>query len=162
MPLINAVKGGKPALFTVHQLQELVAMNIANITFGYLQGISNVLRTGERSGVKAIAGGPMSVTRSGGLFTCASVMYISKSNYYVHHANAGDERLNDFQTATQALGAPLNDVSVVYAHPNQHDAEYRKSVNQIISWGVPAAQVLEIANLPFNSFGINNEGRLGY
>lgn len=140
-------------------------MGITNIRFGFLPraagGVVQMLGTNVTSGVQPI--GPLiRVTSAVGLITCASVIYVSGGNYYVHHANAGFVSQNDFDNALEALGTQAANVSVVYAHNNAQDAGYLQSVNDIIGFGIPAAQMFEIQNITVSQFGISNEGRIGY
>ena len=165
MPLINANNPhGERSFYTVRQLSQLALMGITNIKFGFLVAtdVTEELGTHANSGVRPI-GDAARVTRSIGLLTCASVIYITDANYYVHHANAGDENQGNYNDAIQTLGNPdPAGVRVIYAHPNAQDEEYQNSVNQIVTFGIPAGNVFEIANLEFGRFGINNQGRLGY
>lgn len=164
MPLINAGAGaGLPAFYTTFQVTQLFAMGIANLRFGCLVGApSQNLVTHQASGVQPIGPVPQ-ITRSIGLITCASVIYVLGANYYVHHANAGVESAAAFGLAIAALGAPpLGGVTVFYAHNNAQDAGYIASVAAIAGYGIPAGNIYEIENLAMSQFGINNEGRLGY
>jgi hypothetical protein len=99
------------------------------------------------------------------------IYVVPEKFYYVHHAGSGVECKRDFERAIAALAAalgvepaeatPTRDVFCIYAH-EKDEAGYRKSVKEIIGYGLNADRVFQLFNLSTNQFGINNLGQLGY
>lgn len=107
------------------------------------------------------------LTRAMGLITCASVIYRSTNPAanavaYVQHINAGAITVEDVGTAIASLGnPPLNSIYVIYAHPNPTDGGYTEAIGVLAGQGIPAANIIEIENLGFQFYGINNLGQIG-
>lgn len=109
----------------------------------------------------------LTVVRSIGLITCASICYVySLSGMgYVYHANAGVISNNSFVTAMQELGVQggeLGSVFIAFAHPEATDNGYQQSLNDLQNWGIPANNIVEITNLLIPQFGLNNQLQVGY
>ncbi len=101
-----------------------------------------------------------------GLITCASVCYVNGNSDigYVFHANAGHITHSDFITAMKEIEAkpPYNQVYLAYAHRNDTDEGYQSTIKDLIGWGMPSDNILEIANLRLDNFGLNNLFQIGY
>lgn len=106
------------------------------------------------------------VTRSVGLLTCASVCYLNSDNGigYVYHANTGHITQTSFNTAMTNIGAttPYNKVYIAYTHMNNTDRGYQNSLVELVQWGIPTNNIVEVTNLFLSQFGLNNHLQLGY
>ncbi|MCG8436124.1 MAG: hypothetical protein MJA83_19060 [Gammaproteobacteria bacterium] len=107
------------------------------------------------------------VVRSAPLITCASVCYVNSQSTvgYVYHANAGHVPNADFNNAMLAIGAagpPYNTVYIAYAHPGDSDQGYQATIGDLVNWGVPTNNIVEITNLFIHQFGMNNLLQIGY
>ena len=135
----------------------------ANIAFPSLGGGGTSLSTGQAA---AIAWSPApNIVRAVGLITCASICFVNSTNGngYVLHANVGAITNADFTNAMNAIGAPpYANVYIALAHPNATDPGYQKSVADMVTWGIPTNNIVEITNLYLNMFGLNNAFQIGY
>lgn len=83
MPIIDASGTGPAATYTVTQLLQL---GNGTVNFAALQGaVKESLGTKGMSG-KRLIGADSRATRSVGLMTCASVIYVFGNSYFVYHA----------------------------------------------------------------------------
>lgn len=100
------------------------------------------------------------------LLTCAAVVYLNTQNKtaYVYHANAGYIHDGAFREAMNAIQAGTNyrNVLVLYAHPNGLDQIYEQSINDLIRYGIPDGNIVEIYDLMIPYFAINNFLQVGY
>lgn len=138
----------------------------AAIAFPRLGTPANTHNLGEGQGM-AVQMSPMDeVTRATGLHSCASVCYLNAANglAYVYHANAGSVSFAEFRAAMVAIVAGVNygTVYIAYAHRQGTDHSYQQNINNLIAWGVPAANIVEITDLFLNEFGMNNHLQIGY
>jgi len=160
---------GQQAL-TVTGLLQLVSgtnppPNVPFPTLGSPPGA--VTNLGPGQGVTIQAGLAPEVVRSFGLITCASVCYVTTASTtgYVYHANAGAIPNGSFNAAMAAIGAagpPYNAVYVAYAHQNATDQGYQQTLGDLVNWGVPTNNIVEIEWLFLPQFGMNNLLQLGY
>lgn len=106
------------------------------------------------------------ITRAVGLITCAAVIYVSDDEgavaaTWIHHANTGLVTAGNVAEALAGLGhPPPASVMVIYAHPG-NDNNYADSINVIAGQGINANNIVEIPNLPFSFFGVDNLARIG-
>lgn len=138
----------------------------ANIAFPSLGGTPNshFLMTGESMPVQR---SPVpEVTRAVGLITCASVCFHNTANdlAYVLHTGSGLVTHVQFMAAVTAIlaGPPFDTVYIAYAHRSATDPGYQAAVANFVNWGVPTNNIVEITNLPYDMFGMNNELQIGY
>jgi hypothetical protein len=163
-----AEKVGEQSL-TVMSLIQLLGSKTppTTIAFPDLGNPPNTTDLPEKEGKEIPLSGDAQVVRAFGLHTCASVCYVSSKTAlgYVFHANAGSVSFAQFQTAIQAIGAKAstyNTVYIAYAHQNATDKSYQGTIADLIKWGIPTENVVEITNLFKNQFGMNNMFHLGY
>lgn len=106
------------------------------------------------------------VVRAIGLSSCASVCYTSNNTgaSYVYHCNVGLLSRASFDTAMEAIGTAgsYGSVFVALAHPDGTGPGYQQSVQNLVAWGVPTGQVVEISNVLLTQFGLNNSLQMGY
>lgn len=107
------------------------------------------------------------VTRSIGLISCASICFINTitGTAYVYHANTGHITNGGFNAIMGYIGAAgpvFNSVYITYTHPGNTDQGYQDSVTDMVNWGVPTNNIVEITNLFLQLFGLNNNLQLGY
>jgi hypothetical protein len=135
----------------------------ANIAFPNLGPGGTNLITGQSAPITL--GGAPPIVRSIGLVSCASACFVNGANGhgYVYHANVGAISNAAFNNAMHAIGAPpYANVYVALAHPNASDAGYQQSVTDMIAWGIPTNNIVEITNLSLNMFGLNDSLQIGY
>ena len=104
------------------------------------------------------------------LLSCASVVLENTSltaptpQAFVYHAPSGVMSNSDTTSALDEVRGDGNHVNivVVFAHPGPESQGYTNSLNNIINAGVPTNQIIEITDLPVDSFGMNQNGFLGY
>lgn len=107
------------------------------------------------------------LTRAVGLITCACVIYVStdpeaNAVAVVQHINSGVLNLENIGQASAALGnPPANSIYVIYAHRNFTDGGYQGAINLLVNHAIPENHIIEIENLHFDFFGINNLGQIG-
>ena len=138
----------------------------ATIAFPRLGNPANTHSLAEGEGL-AVQSSPLDeVTRATGLHTCASVCYLNGTNglAYVYHSNVGHLSFVEFRVAMVAILAGVNyaNVYIAYAHRQPTDHGYQQNIDDLVAWGVPAANIVEITDLFLNEFGMNNYLQIGY
>lgn len=133
----------------------------------------NILNTSDKQNLTF--GTDPAVLYSFGLSSCASVIYVSTDPgalacAYVHHANCGLITISDIGIAIESLYPKKQDgkrpsidstkIYVVYAHPGSN-VLYEKEIEKLLGFGIPLHNIIEIEELPTNSFGIDNNGFIG-
>lgn len=105
-----------------------------------------------------------------GLISCACVIFQNKvqgapnGEAYIYHAASGVLSANEIGDALGAINWQNNgaNIRVVFAHPDGASPGYITSLNNIVNAGIPTNQIIEIMNLSINTFGMNNNGLIGY
>ncbi|MFY0525287.1 hypothetical protein ACN28I_19790 [Archangium gephyra] len=137
----------------------------ASIAFPMLG--SSTVTLGPSQGSPIQGGAVTAVVRSIGLITCASVCFVNANSTtaYVFHANAGSVSHGNFTAAMTAIGAgggPYNGVYIAYAHPGATDPGYQSTIADLVNWGVPTHNIVEITHVFVPQFGMNNGLQIGY
>ena len=163
---VNAAQNYGEDAFTITGLIQLLSSPNppATVAFRTLGPGGQIL--GSPGQGAAIALNPVpAIVRSTGLISCASVCYINGANGqgYVYHANVGVVAQDAFELAMHSIGAPpMGQVYIALAHPGASDAGYQQTVADFVKWGVPANNIVEIAQLLLNMFGLNTSFQIGY
>jgi hypothetical protein len=148
-------------LLTITTVIRNASMGITPIKFGRLgTGLAVPPNRGAEIQLSTHAG----VVRTTTLITCAAVCYVREDRGYVYHANAGSVSQTAFQTALDAIHAhaPYHDVYIAYAHPNASDGGYQGDIANLVAWGIPTNNVVELTHVFLPEFGLNNLLQLGY
>lgn len=98
------------------------------------------------------------------LITCAAVIFAShqSATAYLYHALSGTVPQQAFNDAMAALGpVPIASVYAIYTFPNPSDANYLADAGQLVTRGIPAANVIYAPQLMGSSFGITAQTILG-
>lgn len=101
------------------------------------------------------------------LLTCAAVILASTdqtapARAAVYHALSGSISDGTLDAMRTSLGKPAkNSLVVAYVVTKPWDNGYHDAAMGIEKWGVPQDQVIYMANLRGNQFGINAHGQIG-
>jgi hypothetical protein len=169
MPIIAASGDrGQQAVTFNNVLQAASLVPPPDIAFPFLdRDPASTVSLQTNEGTAVTLGPDPQVARVEGTSTCSAVCYFSSESTtgYVFHANAGAVLLAQFQAAMTAMGlvpAQYNTVYIVFAHNGDSDSQYQKTVTDLVGWGIPANQIVEVTNLPWASFAMSNNLELGY
>jgi len=133
----------------------------------YLAGGGGTTMVGQgQQGICNFAAAPHKVIAIP-LITCASVILASTdpnapAQAVVYHATSGHIPGGVLALLHAAIGAPpLASILAVYATPKPWDNNYNADAMKLQAFGVPANQVVYIAQIPGSTFGINSHGQVG-
>jgi hypothetical protein len=102
-----------------------------------------------------------------GILTCAAVILCSYSSQAqaaaaVYHAPSGTLSQPILATLSALVGNPQPaSLLAAYVVPKPWDPNYDRDCQELVTFGIPTAQVAYLDNLPSVQFGINSLGQVG-
>lgn len=151
--------------YTISRVLQLMSSEHppTEIAFPVLGGGGTSLTTGQ--GASIWMGEIPNVVRSVGLLSCASFCFVNENGRgYGYHGNVGVLPEAEFKIAMREIGAPPYDaVLIAVAHPGDTGETYQRSIADLVRWGIPTENIVEITDIAvFDMFGLNNWFQIGY